>query len=234
MMKKLRVCLFAMAAIAALLCVGQRAKADLPAYSFETILPGGGPPGPDGFFGLGAAVTQDTIGVTDGLFSMKYLAGSGGFVGARTEIVPPTINNPPGVKSIRFDMTILEIPAGLNFADIGITIFGHDLDSATFGIQEQFADTVSILGLGVGQHLNLEIDLDLGLFFGQSFNNLFLGDQPADLEVASAFQFYISKSQGVFATVYIDNVRTVVPEPTTGLLFGFGAIVAGLSRRRQG
>ena len=27
-------------------------------YSFEVIAPGGGPPGPDGFFGLGATVTS--------------------------------------------------------------------------------------------------------------------------------------------------------------------------------
>jgi hypothetical protein len=230
MMRNLRVCLLGMAAIAALSCGSQRAEA-LPAYSFETILPGGGPPGPDGFFGLGAAVSQDTIGVTNGLFSMKYLAGGGGFVGARTEIVPPIINNPPGVKSILFDMTILDIPVGLTFADIGITVFGHDIDGGVFGIQSQFTDTVSIAGLGVGQHNDLVIDLDSEFFSGQSFNEIF-GDDVNDLDVASAFQFYISKTAGVPVTVYIDNVRTVVPEPATGLLFGACAIASAFMRRR--
>src|SRR5688572_28633831 len=75
-------------------------------YSFEVIVPSGGPPGPDGFFGLGATVSQDVIGATDLLHSMKYDVGVGGFVGARTEIVPPTLNNPPGVTAVMFDITI--------------------------------------------------------------------------------------------------------------------------------
>lgn len=225
MMRKLKDFMFATAAIAAMLCGGSAAKAaDL--YSFEVGL--------DGFFGLGAAVSAEgTIGVTDGSTSLKYLAGGGGFVGARTEtVIPAALNNPPGVKSIVFDMAIESLDPNLTFADIGITIFGHDLDSATFGIQEQFADTVSILGLGVGQHLDLKIDLDLGLFSGQSFNNLFLGDQPGDLEVASAFQFFISKNGGIPVTVYIDNVRTLVPEPTSVVMFSLAGII-GLVARRQ-
>jgi hypothetical protein len=226
MMKKTRVCLLATAASAAMLCAGNSASAS-QAYSFESSL--------DGFFGLGAAVSAETtIGVTDGSTSLKYLAGAGGFVGARTEtVIPAGLNNPPGVKSVQFDMAIVEIPVGLTFADMGITIFGHDIDGGTFGIQNQFTDTVSIVGLGVGQHTDLSIDLDSEFFSGQSFNEIF-GDDVNDLDVASAFQFYISKTAGVPATVYIDNVRLVVPEPATGLLFGIGAIVAGLSRRRQG
>ena len=75
-------------------------------YSFEVIAPSGAnPPGPDGFFGLGATVSQDTIGATDLLHSMKYEVGVGGFVGARTEIVPATLNNPPGVVAVMFDLT---------------------------------------------------------------------------------------------------------------------------------
>jgi hypothetical protein len=89
------------------------------------------------------------------------------------------------------------------------------------------------VGLGVGQHTDLVIDLDSDFFTGESFNDIY-GDDVSDLDVASAFQFYISKTAGVFATVYIDNVRLVVPEPATGLLFGIGAIAAGLTRRRQG
>ena len=226
MMKKLSNCLLAVAASAVVLCVGNVANAS-QAYSFESGL--------DGFFGLGAAVSAETtIGVTDGSTSMKYLAGGGGFVGARTEtVIPAGLNNPPGVKSVKFDMAIVEIPVDLTFADIGVTIFGHDIDGGTFGIQNQFTDTVSIVGLGVGQHTDLLIDLDSEFFSGQSFNEIF-GDDVSDLDVASAFQFYISKNAGVPATVYIDNVRLVIPEPTTGLLLGFGAIVAGLSRRRQG
>ena len=226
-----RVCLLAAAAFVATLGIGNSAEA-IPAYSFETILPGGGPPGPDGFFGLGAAVTQDTIGATNGLFSMKYLAGAGGFVGARTEIVPPIINNPPGVQSIRFDMRIDSLNPLLTFADIGVTIFGHDIDNGVFGIQSQFTDTVSIVGLGVGQHNNLVIDLDSEFFSGQSFDELF-GNDVADQDVASAFQFYISKTGGVPVTVYIDNVRTVVPEPASLALAGLAGLAVVAVRRRK-
>jgi hypothetical protein len=225
MMKKLRDCLLATAALTAMLCVGNSANAaDL--YSFETAI--------DGFFGLGAAVSAETtIGVTDGSTSMKYLAGAGGFVGARTEtVVPAALNNPPGVKSIVFDMAIVDIPVGLTFADMGVTIFGHEVDGGTFGLQNQFTDTVSIVGLGVGQHTGLVIDLDSDFFTGESFNEIY-GDDVSDLDVASAFQFYISKTAGVPVTVYIDNVRTVVPEPTTALMLGLAGCVGLLGRRQR-
>lgn len=215
----------ASAAIAALLCMGNSASA-APAYSFEIGL--------DGFFGLGAATSAEaSIGVTDGTTSLKYDAGAGGFVGVRTEtVIPAGLNNPPGVKSVLFDMAIADIPVGLTFADIGVTVFGHDIDGGTFGIQSQFTDTVSIVGLGVGQHQDLVIDLDSEFFTGQSFDQIF-GDDVSDQDVASAFQFYISKTAGVPATIYIDNVRLVVPEPTTGVMFGLAAMLTtGILRRR--
>jgi hypothetical protein len=111
-------------------------------------------------------------------------------------------------------------------------VFGHDIDGGTFGIQNQFTDTVSITGLGVGQHNDLVIDLDSEFFSGQSFNEIY-GDDVNDLDVASAFQFYISKTAGVPATVYIDNVRLVVPEPATALSFGLAATLVGLVIRRR-
>lgn len=228
MMKTTRVSLLGVAALAAILCIGRTANAS-PAYSFENMVSGG----PDGFFGLGATVSQDTIGVTDGRFSLKYAAGAGGFVGARTEaVIPAGLNNPPGVKSILFDMAIVEIPVGLTFADMGVTVFGHDIDGGVFGVQYQFTDTVSIVGLGVGQHQDLVIDLDSEFFTGQSFDELF-GDDVSDLDVASAFQFYMSKNAGMPATVYIDNVRLVIPEPTTGVMFGLAAMLAGVALRRR-
>src|SRR5262245_18077317 len=119
------------------------------AYSFEVIAASGAnPPGPDGFFGLGATVSQDTIGATDLLHSMKYDVGVGGFVGARTEIVPATLGNPPGVTGVMFDVTIPQMYAD-TFANMGVTVFGHALNPGgpgTFGNQVQFQNEYALAG----------------------------------------------------------------------------------------
>jgi hypothetical protein len=172
-----------------------------------------------------------------GEHSLKYVAGNDGFVGARTEtVVPAPLNNPPGLTHILFDINIPEAFAG-GFADIGVTLFGHALNApggAQFGHQVQFFDTVSIAALGVGQHLDQRIDLNIsqGPYRpGESFNQIF-GPDPTDLTVSSAFQFYISKNAGIPVTVYIDNVR-VVPEPATSALVGLGMVAMGCVARRR-
>jgi hypothetical protein len=218
------------ALVAAVCCASAAQAVGKLVYSFE------GAPPPDGFFGLGATVTQDTIGTTEGSNSLKYDVAAGpGFVGARTEsVIPAELNNPPGVSHVLFDMFIPEAYLG-TFADLGITVFGHDIDNGVFGIQSQFTDTVSIAALGPGQHNDLQIDLDSEFNSGESFNEIFGGD-VTDLDVASAFQFYISKNGGGAGspvTVYIDNVRLVVPEAASFVLMSVGAVVMGAMRRRR-
>jgi hypothetical protein len=222
-------------AVAILVSADTAARADATlAYSFETIVPtgqGAPPTGPDGFFGAGATVSQDTIGATHGSFSMKYDVGVGGFVGARTEtVIPLALNNPPGVKYVLFDVNIPAAFAG-TFAVIGISGFGHDLDNASFGNPFQFADEENI-HLAPGQYRDLRINLDTDLFSGQSFNDRF-GDDTNDLDVVSQFQLYMNKNALNPFTVYIDNVRLVVPEPATFGLLGIGAVVLGGMRRRR-
>jgi hypothetical protein len=209
------------------------ARAQVPEYSFEVVDPFGRP---DTFFGVGATVTQDTIGATHLQNSMKYVAGNDGFVGARTEtLIPATLGNPPGVNYVLFDMTIVDPYAG-GFADIGVTVFGHDVPGGSFGNAVQFSDVEAIAGKAPGTYTDVRIDLSnsVGPYrAGESFNAIF-GTDPTDLTVASAFQFFISKNAGVPATVYIDNVRLVVPEPASMGLAGFAGLAMFGRRRRFG
>jgi hypothetical protein len=207
------------------------AHAQVPEYSYEVLDLFGRP---DTWFGVGATVTQDTIGATHLQHSMKYAVGNGGFVGARTEtLIPPTLGNPPGVNYVLFDMTIVDPYAG-GFADIGVTVFGHDIPNGSFGNVVQFVDTEPIAGKAPGAYNDVRIDLNnsLGYRPGESFNAIF-GTDPTDLTVASAFQFFISKNADVPVTVYIDNVRLVVPEPASVGLVGFAGL-AVYGRRRFG
>jgi hypothetical protein len=137
-----------------------------------------------------------------------------------------------------FDLTL---PAAYSdtFANMGVTVFGHDLNpggGTSFGNQVQFADELAMAPLGAGTHLNQRIDLDssIGPYLpsvGKSFNEIF-GTDDDDLSVASAFQFYINKNVLTPITVYIDNVRFVVPEPASVGLATLTGLAVIATRRR--
>jgi hypothetical protein len=214
----------------AIVCVAGAARAQI-VYSFEdgTI---------DGFFGVGATTTEDTIGATEGTKSMKYAANpDDGFVGARTQtVIPAALNDPPGVTAVLFDMTIVDRYAG-GFADIGVTVFGDALNAPggpQLGLQVQFGGpggTVRIAGEPAGTYLNEQISLNVSMGPyrpGESFNDIF-GPGDNDLTQASAFQFFISKNVGIPVTVYIDNVR-LIPEPVALSLMGIGAMALASAR----
>jgi hypothetical protein len=222
------------ATVAAILWSAGAVEAQPPVYSYEV----NNLFGPDGFFGVaGGTVTQEpTIGVTHLENSMKYDVNASTFAGARTEsVIPATLNDPPGVIAVLFDMTLTSAYAGAA-ANIGVTVFGHALNApggAQFGHTVQFADTEPIAGKAPGTYMDVRIDLNqsLGPYrAGESFNAIF-GPGPTDLTQASGFQFYISKSAEP-VTVYIDNVRLLVPEPGTFALLGLGAVMLTGKRRR--
>ena len=230
----MRSTLLVLATLVAIACCATSALAQSLLYSFEDV----NGAGPDGFFGLGATVSQSATGATLGSNALKYEIGVGGFVGARTEtVVPAPLNNPPGVTHVLFDLTVTDTYAD-TFANMGVTLFGHALNApggAQFGHQVQFLDEYPIAGLAPGTYTDQRIDLDFSVGPyrpGESFNAIF-GPDPTDLTVSSAFQFYINKNVLTPLTVYIDNVRVVVPEPATGALFSLGAIALGLVARRR-
>jgi hypothetical protein len=215
------------------------------AYSFEAPAVN-----PDGFGpnGGGITVSQDTIGATDLLHSLKVDVVTGAtFVGALTGVVHPSIGDPPGVDHIFFDLTIAagqQFTGG--FALVGVTIFGASQPGPgqQFGLQAQFADFEHIDGKTAGTYNDIRIDLlsathPLTFAPNQTFNDIFgtVGSGPNDL-IPTGFQFFFNKSNDAPLTVYIDNVRVfstaAVPEPATFSLLGFGAVmIGGLVRRRR-
>jgi hypothetical protein len=231
----MRIACIQAATIAVFAILGQAAQAQSdPAYSFESMLPAG----PDGFFGLGATVTQEpTIGVTHLDHSLRYAANVGSLVGARTEtLLPPQLNDPPGVQHVLFDLTLANAYAGTT-ADLGITVFGHAMNAPggpELGLQVEFADSISLVGLGVGTHSNVRVDLheSVGPYrVGESFNEIF-GPGENDLTVASGFQFTLRKNVIEPVVLYIDNVRFVIPEPAALSLAAMAAtILSGFVRR---
>lgn len=225
---------------AAALAVGAAKSAVAsPAYSFE------GSPPPDGFGpnGGGVTVSQDVIGVTDGSNSMKVSVVTGAtFVGALTGFLPAPIGDPPGIEAILFDMTIgsgEEFTGG--FAVIGVTIFGASQPGMgqQFGLQAQFADFEHIGGKAAGTYKDVRIDLSsatnpLTFVTNESFNQIFGPNPGAPNDVIpTGFQLFINKSNDAPVTVYIDNIRTIVPEPATAALACLAAAALGFGRRRR-
>jgi hypothetical protein len=237
---------FVAVAMVATLSFAATAKAQL-AYSFEAP-----PVNPDGFGpnGGGVTIAQDTVGATQGTNSMKVSVVTGAtFVGALSTVVPVTpggavLNNPPGVDSVLFDMTIGPNDAFTGAFDVvGITIFGSNVPLGQFGLQAQFAPLIHVEGKAAGQYLNQSIPLTgatnpLNFAANQTFNQIFTAGVPdANHLNVSGFEFFINKSNDAPTTIYIDNVRLVasVPEPATLGMFSLGAVGLGfVSRRRRG
>ena len=225
-------------AVVALAFSASKANAQL-AYSFET----GTPASPDGFGpNGGGSYTQDIIGATQGLHSMKVdLAAGDTFVGGLTANINPapggaSIFDPPGVDYILFDLTILpgqEFPQGGGFSVMGVTIFGCT-QGGSCGNQAQFNDIEHLDGKAAGLYTNLRIDLNSAANFlpGQSFNQIFGASGSGSPLIPTHFQFFFNKS-AVPETFYIDNVRVgQVPEPATFGLIAMGAVVFGAFGRR--
>jgi hypothetical protein len=128
------------------------------------------------------------------------------------------------------------------FAVVGVTAFGCTQGGVSCGNPFQFADTENIGGKMADTYKDIRIDLDNSLHAhpitgqpGLSFNQI-MGPNPGapnDI-IPTHFQLFFNKSDDQGLTVYIDNVRAVIPEPATFGLLCVGAVVIGFARRRRG
>lgn len=212
------------ACVAAILVCGLSGAAQAQLlYSFESGL--------DGFFGTGGSsvAASTTTGVTVGTTALQYtLIEPATFEGARTEtVLPPALANPPGVNEILFDLTLPEAFTN-GFATLGVTFFGYS-PTLMAGSQLQMADFIALEALAPGLHTDMSIATDVSFGGGPSFNDFFGGVTDY---VPTGFQFFINKSGTAPITIYIDNVRAVVPEPATLGLLAIG-MVGGLASRRR-
>jgi hypothetical protein len=222
--------------VAAVLEVCVAASAQTLVYSFEETL--------EGFTnnGGGTQVTPDTIGVTDGMASMKVTVSSGAtFVGAVTDMLHPAIENPgslgTGIDHVLFDLTITEEfappPPDARFAVVGVTIFAQTEDGSMTGIPVQFRNEYHIDRRPAGTY-PVRIDLLDAHPYGPdflvdnaSFNEVF-GD--VDNLIPTGFQLFFNKTGSLMdhpLTVYIDNIRVgFTPPPMPGDFNGDGNVDA--------
>jgi hypothetical protein len=204
----------AMAALSLLRASSAYAQGTL-AYSFENGLDGFGP---NGFPNVD--ITEDTIGATDGVMSMKFaMTQAGTFVGALTSILAPEIGDPPGLEEVIFDLTLTEAFPVAGFVNTSISVFAmsrpdHPLGQQ-FGIHVQFLGNEAAVGdLPPGTH---EIHIPLTMGFNPltlevgTFNEIFGTAESDDVEdlIPSGFQIYVNKSTQAAWTGYIDNIRLV-------------------------
>jgi hypothetical protein len=149
-MKRSLMCSTAAAAVA---LAASSVRADL-VYSFETLYdinnvvdPAGTRPDDFAKNGSGTTISQSTVGVTQGSYSMEFAqTPTAFFTGALTEVIPSIINS-PSTTALSVDVTV---PATGNFTGafsrLGISEFGLPNDQTDYGNAVLQAQTVPLTG----------------------------------------------------------------------------------------
>jgi hypothetical protein len=195
-------------------------------YSFETLYNTAVPPQPDplgtrpdGYHnnGGGTTVVRDTIGTTDGSFSLKFTQVAGQtFSAAITEVLTDiaTINH-VNTFAVSLDVTVPSTGAYAgNFARIGITEFGNNSTltgqpAQTIANAEQFVEltpgTYRITIPLIARTNNADPEFATDVPFSQCFGP----DDSRQLTTPTSFQFYVNKFNDQPLTLYYDNVQVV-------------------------
>jgi hypothetical protein len=195
-------------------------------YSFETMYNTAIPPQPDplgtrpdGYHpnGGGTTTVRDTIGTTDGAFSLKFTQVAGQtFSAAITEVLTDigTINH-VNTFAVSLDVTVPSTGAFAgNFARIGITEFGNNSTlmgqpAQTIANAEQFvelaAGTYRITIPLIARINNADPEFATDVPFSECFGP----DDSRQLTTPTSFQFYVNKSNDQPLTLYYDNVQVV-------------------------
>ncbi|MGA2440389.1 MAG: dockerin type I domain-containing protein [Tepidisphaeraceae bacterium] len=220
-MKRSLICSAAAAAAVAL--AASSAMADL-VYSFETLYDSTNNPNPagtrpDDFTNNSppsqpTVISQSTIGVTDGSYSMEFQQGAAAsFTGAITQLIPAIIDD-PSTTALAFDLTI---PATGNFtgnfANLGISEFGNNASQGLMGAQVQTVTASEVnIALAPGTyHFTMPLIALFNPVTGDSdvpFSNCFGSDTSTQM-TPSSFEFYINKSTDSALNIYMDNVTSI-------------------------
>jgi hypothetical protein len=182
----------------------------------------------------GIAVSQDTIGATDGTKSLKMsLIAAEFYAGALTSQLDPSIfSNPPGIISLSFDLYIETAFPTEGFVDIFPVFFGIQEEFPNIAHEVSFQDTntpvdsksriaVGDLATGVTHPITMVLEkafhpIDFENFAARPYNEIF-GDGSSDIDlIPTSFQITVNKSATSPWVAYVDNVRFSSVEGTPG------------------
>jgi autotransporter-associated beta strand protein len=217
---------YSLTGFAAIALAAASVHAQTLVYNFATLYDSSGNPDPSGTLpddftnnGSGTSISQSTVGVPAGSYSMQFeQTADATFTGALTELVPEIIND-PNTTGITFDITIPTTGAfGGNFARIGISEFGDNESQGYEGIQVQtVSNSESNIDLPAGTYQFtiplIAISNPLTGDTGVPFSNCF-GSDPDTQMTPVSFEFYINKSATSPLNVYISNVEAIGPQTT--------------------
>ncbi len=221
-------------AIAAAMCLGAASAHAQLLYSFETGDAGGGR---DGFLPNNGVTStaQAVYGTTVGSNSLEVVT-PGGYTGTYTTANLPAALGDPGLVGFTADVSISpNAPYGGNYSDITVTMYAYNNSESTGASFTPVNTEWSNVDFAPGTYLDVSIPfIDYGSYTDP---NTSITYPSYGALINSGTGWAVSGLQFTFdsdasATVFLDNVNAVVPEPAS---IGIGAVsgLLLLARRRR-